>query len=325
MGAQTSTDAFLDGFVCAHAGDVTRRTVIANTNLFMGPSQNARRVAITENRFELNLGKYVFYFSAKSRLLDLERLSLIWPGDPALGFLCIWQRRGPAFLFRWDARAHELQHRHGKPLFGQALFDESELNLRHDWQHYTAGRAWRPCWIPSVSLIAAPVDAAALLWEQRQTHIEALARITRAFGEAYDRLPEWARCGERFIELTSGAPSPAKTRLLQERDRLFSELGLDSFDDLIVAECNAIMATEDAIDDLAPSPNRTAALIMVRLSQDCDKDSYASGNGYCGIMAVAIIALEAPRPNLSGMIRDHAAFFVANTRTPFSEMPFAAS
>lgn len=61
MGAQTSTDAFLDGFVCAHAGDATKRTAIANANFFMGPSQNtdAPRVAITGNCFELNLGKYV--------------------------------------------------------------------------------------------------------------------------------------------------------------------------------------------------------------------------------------------------------------------------
>jgi len=61
IGAQSSTDAFFDDFVCAHAGDATRRTVIANTNLFMDLSQKAgaRKVAITENRFELNLGKYV--------------------------------------------------------------------------------------------------------------------------------------------------------------------------------------------------------------------------------------------------------------------------
>jgi hypothetical protein len=61
-----------------------------------------------------------------------------------------------------------------------------------------------------------------------------------------------------------------------------------------------------------------------RLSQDCDKDSHASGNGYCGIMAVAIIALEALLLDLSGVTRDHAAGYVANPTTPLAKMPFGA-
>jgi hypothetical protein len=50
MGAQSSTDAFLD-FVCANAGDVTRTIAIANTSFFMGLSQNMgvrAQVAIPE-------------------------------------------------------------------------------------------------------------------------------------------------------------------------------------------------------------------------------------------------------------------------------------
>jgi len=40
-------------------------------------------------------------------------------------------------------------------------------------------------------------------------------------------------------------------------------------------------------------------------------------------MAMALVALRALLPSLSGLIRDHAAFFVANPGLPFSGMPFA--
>jgi hypothetical protein len=40
-------------------------------------------------------------------------------------------------------------------------------------------------------------------------------------------------------------------------------------------------------------------------------------------MAMALVALKGLSPNLSGLIRDHAAFFVANPELPLSGMPFA--
>jgi hypothetical protein len=241
---------------------------------------------------------------------------------------------------------------------------------------------------PTLSL-AAPVDAVVPLWEQRQTHVEALARFKREYFDAYERLPDWAKPGERcidqdgtpcgeivwhtrdltvapptregavrvvrpsisearndfdsFVRVLCGTPELpgyearrakaratmrnrilAMTARLKERKRLNSELGLDRLDDLMMVECDSIRVAEDAIEVLAPGPNRTAALVMARVSQDCDKDSTASGSGYCGVMAVALVALEALLPSLSGMIRDHAALYVANPIMPFSEMPFAA-
>lgn len=97
--------------------------------------------------------------------------------------------------------------------------------------------------IPSLSVVA-PVDAAELPWERRQHHVEALARITRAFNEAFERLPGWARDGERFM-LT------AERR--EEYERLSRELRFADFDEFIQAECCEIWTAEDAIADLPPS------------------------------------------------------------------------
>ncbi len=49
------------------------------------------------------------------------------------------------------------------------------------------------------------------------------------------------------------------------------------------------------------------------------------GNGYSGGMAIVAMGLKAPLPNLSGLIRDHAAFFVDNPGLPLRQMMFAAT
>jgi len=110
---------------------------------------------------------------------------------------------------------------------------------------------------------------------------------------------------------------------LRERKRLYDELNLNELDRQMTAACNAILAAEEAIGELEQSPNVVAAQLLVGLSNDCFRTSYATGNGYCGTMAMALVALRGLLPNLSGLIRDHAAFFVANPELPLREMIFA--
>jgi hypothetical protein len=80
---------------------------------------------------------------------------------------------------------------------------------------------------------------------------------------------------------------------------------------------------EDAIRELPAAPNVVAASLLAGLSNDCDRSDFAEGNGYCGTMAMALVALRGLLPNLSGAIRDDAALFVSNPTLPLSAMPFA--
>ena len=112
---------------------------------------------------------------------------------------------------------------------------------------------------------------------------------------------------------------------LRERKRLYDELNLNELDRQMTAACNAMLAVEEAIGELEQAPNVVAAQLLAGLSNDCDRTSYATGNGYCGTMAMALVALRGLLPGLSGMIRDHAAFFVSNPSLPLSAMVFAAS
>jgi hypothetical protein len=66
-----------------------------------------------------------------------------------------------------------------------------------------------------------------------------------------------------------------------------------------------------------------AATVLARLGNDCSRSDFAEGNGYCGTMAMAQVALQELVPNLSGLIRDHAAVFVSNPKLPLAAMPFA--
>jgi hypothetical protein len=110
---------------------------------------------------------------------------------------------------------------------------------------------------------------------------------------------------------------------LRTRHQLYVELGLDRIDREMSDACTAMCETEDAIGELEQSPNVVAAQLLASLGDDCDRTSCASGNGYCGTMAMALVALRGLLPGLSGLIRDHAAFFVGNPTLPLSAMPFA--
>jgi hypothetical protein len=110
---------------------------------------------------------------------------------------------------------------------------------------------------------------------------------------------------------------------LRDRKRLYAELGLDRIDREMSDACTAMCEAEDAIGELEQSPNVVAAQLLASLGNDCDRTSCASGNGYCGTMAMALVALRGVLPGLSGLIREHAAFFAGNPTLPLSAMPFA--
>jgi hypothetical protein len=110
---------------------------------------------------------------------------------------------------------------------------------------------------------------------------------------------------------------------LRERKKLYEELNLSELSRQMTASCNSILAAEEAIGELEQSPNVIAAQLLASLGDDCDRTSRASGNGYCGTMAMALVALRGLLPDLSGMIRDHAALFVGNPTLPLAAMPFA--
>jgi len=110
---------------------------------------------------------------------------------------------------------------------------------------------------------------------------------------------------------------------LRERNHIYAELGLDRIDREMNDACTAMCEVEDAIGELEQSPNVVAAQLLASLGDDCDRTSCASGNGYCGTMAMALVALRGLLPDLSSTIRDHAAFFVGNPTLPLSAMPFA--
>jgi hypothetical protein len=79
-----------------------------------------------------------------------------------------------------------------------------------------------------------------------------------------------------------------------------------------------------------PAKCHTALNVLIRSRPvtpegDCQQDAIASGHGYCGIMAMALVALRGLLPSLSGMIREHAAFFVDNPGLPLRGMPFNAA
>jgi hypothetical protein len=110
---------------------------------------------------------------------------------------------------------------------------------------------------------------------------------------------------------------------LRERKRLYTELGLFDLDQAISDTCTAMCETEDAIGELAPAPNVVAAMLLARVCDNCSRSDFAEGNGYCGTMAVALVSLRGLLPDLSGLIREHAALLVNNPTLPLSAMPFA--
>jgi HAMP domain-containing protein len=110
---------------------------------------------------------------------------------------------------------------------------------------------------------------------------------------------------------------------LRERRHLYEDLGLTALDHEMSDAVTAMCKAEDAIGELEQSPNVIAATVLAGLGNDCSRSEFAEGYGYSGTMAMALVALRGLLPNLSGMIRDHAAFFVSNPTLPLSAMPFA--
>jgi hypothetical protein len=110
---------------------------------------------------------------------------------------------------------------------------------------------------------------------------------------------------------------------LRERNHIYAELGLDRIDREMSDACTAMCEAEDAIGELTPTPNAVAAIVLAGVCNDCSRSDFAEGNGYCGTMAMALVALRGVLPGLSGLIREHAAFFAGNPTLPLSAMPFA--
>jgi hypothetical protein len=111
---------------------------------------------------------------------------------------------------------------------------------------------------------------------------------------------------------------------LRARNQLYDELGLSIIDREMTAACNAMCAAEDEIEVLEALPSVVAARVMAGVCNDCYRSATASGNGYCGTMAIGAVALRGLLPSLpAGLIRDHVALFVDNPELPLSRMPFS--
>ena len=231
---------------------------------------------------------------------------------------------------------------------------------------------------PAIAL-PAPVDAANVIWAERQRLVDRLLHLSRDYGAAHAKLPAWAvsgperldasgnfcgnhvawplaedltppSIGERIVRpsiyqekenfefavrVFGSTPAFRKKRRaamlrnikailrLRERKRLYTELGLYRIDREMSDSCIAMCEAEDAIRDLPAAPNVVAASLLAGLSNDCNRSDFAEGNGYCGTMAMALVALRGLLPNLTGAIRDDAALFVSNPTLPLSAMPFA--
>jgi hypothetical protein len=102
-------------------------------------------------------------------------------------------------------------------------------------------------------------------------------------------------------------------------------LGITELNRQIEATTDAIIETEGQLFELGDSPNVSAAHLMMEVCQNCGLEDFTGGNGYSGAMAIAAMALKPLLPSLSGLIRDHAAFFVDNPGLPLRQMMFAAA
>lgn len=109
------------------------------------------------------------------------------------------------------------------------------------------------------------------------------------------------------------------------REVLYEQSGMTELERQSDAACDDISTAEAAIFDIVDnSPNVVAARLMIAVCDNSLQADVAEGNGYSGAMKLALVALAPLVPNLSGLIRDHAAFFVANPTLPLGSMPFAS-
>jgi hypothetical protein len=111
---------------------------------------------------------------------------------------------------------------------------------------------------------------------------------------------------------------------LHERDRVHDAVGLSRLEPESVAVCDALFDKEAFFRDeySHETPNILAGR-MVNLCADGDLEAKAEGNGHCATMAMGLLALKGLRPNLSGLIGEHVAFFYANPRAAFARNAFS--
>jgi hypothetical protein len=70
---------------------------------------------------------------------------------------------------------------------------------------------------------------------------------------------------------------------LRERDRLRDELGLNDLSQRMEVIVDAIVQAEDFFNESSDeTPNIVAARLMIGLTNDCQQDEIAAGNGYSG-------------------------------------------
>jgi hypothetical protein len=158
------------------------------------------------------------------------------------------------------------------------------------------------------------------LWQCRQdfyTTVRILSAGTEELAKAQIAMRSKARAAMR-------ARMRRVIALWRERDRLYQDLGLIDLDRQSQAICSAIVSLEDSISEQEPTPNIVAAKLMITLGDECDRSSRAIGNDCCTTMSMALVVLQGLLPNLSGLIKTHAAFFVSNPDLRLSEMPFVA-
>jgi hypothetical protein len=158
------------------------------------------------------------------------------------------------------------------------------------------------------------------LWQCRQdfyTTVRILSVGTEELAKAQIAMRSKARAAMR-------ARMRRVIALWRERDRLYQDLGLIDLDRQSQAICKAIISLEDTIAEQELTPNIVAAKLMITLGEECDRSSRAIGNEYSTTMSMALVVLQGLLPNLSGLIKTHAAFFVSNPDLPLSEMPFVA-
>lgn len=111
-------------------------------------------------------------------------------------------------------------------------------------------------------------------------------------------------------------------RRVREQRRLLEELGIAAVERRIGAAVDGLIEVENTIRELHESADRTAALIMANVDDNCQPAASIAGDDRDATMEIAAVALKLLLPELSGLIREHAQFFVSSPTTPLREMPF---
>lgn len=134
--------------------------------------------------------------------------------------------------------------------------------------------------------------------------------------------------GKNYAVWRAKARAQARERMrtviqrIREQRKLKDSLGITALSEHIQAAVDGICATEEALRELHETSDRKAALIMMRLDDYCKSSASVAGEDVCETMGIAFVALELLLPDLSGLIRDHAQFFVSNPAAPLRAMPF---